>query len=39
MQDKVEIRIRDKGTGIPQDVLDKVFNPFFTTKPAGKVQV
>lgn len=36
MQDGVEIRIRDNGTGIPQDVLDKVFNPFFTTKPAGQ---
>jgi len=34
--EKVEIRIRDNGTGIPQEILDKVFNPFFTTKPAGQ---
>jgi two-component system NtrC family sensor kinase len=34
--DAVEIRIRDNGTGIPQDVRDKMFNPFFTTKPAGE---
>jgi signal transduction histidine kinase len=31
----VEIRIRDNGNGIPQSVRDKIFNPFFTTKPAG----
>ena len=34
--DKVEIRIRDNGTGIPTEVREKIFNPFFTTKPAGE---
>src|SRR5580704_4963916 len=34
--DTVEIRIRDNGTGIPAEVKDKMFNPFFTTKPAGE---
>ena len=34
--DKVEIRMRDNGTGIPPEVKEKMFNPFFTTKPAGE---
>jgi two-component system, NtrC family, sensor kinase len=32
----VEIRIRDNGTGIPPEVTEKMFNPFFTTKPTGE---
>ena len=34
--DSVEIRIRDSGSGIPPEVKEKMFNPFFTTKPAGE---
>ena len=34
--DSVEIRIRDNGTGIPPEVKDKMFNPFFMTKPVGE---
>jgi two-component system NtrC family sensor kinase len=32
----IEIRIRDNGTGIPEEIKAKIFNPFFTTKPAGE---
>src|ERR1700741_772493 len=34
--DRVEIKIRDNGTGISPEVREKMFNPFFTTKPAGE---
>jgi len=34
--DKIEIRVEDNGNGIPQNIIDKIFQPFYTTKPAGQ---
>jgi signal transduction histidine kinase len=36
MFDQVEIRVKDNGNGVPQKLLDKIFQPFFTTKPTGQ---
>jgi signal transduction histidine kinase len=33
---KVEVRIKDNGNGVPQKILEKIFQPFFTTKPTGQ---
>ena len=35
LSDKIEIRVKDNGVGISQKVIDKIFQPFFTTKPSG----
>jgi signal transduction histidine kinase len=34
--DAIEVRVRDNGVGIPPEIRDKLFQPFFTTKPAGE---
>ncbi len=36
LEDQIELRFRDNGTGMPPDVVDKIFNPFFTTKPTSR---
>ncbi|MEN9599595.1 MAG: hypothetical protein RL596_1914, partial [Bacteroidota bacterium] len=36
LENSVEIRVKDNGTGIPQHIKEKIFQPFFTTKPTGQ---
>ena len=35
VNDKIEISVKDNGNGIPKNIIDKIFQPFFTTKPSG----
>jgi two-component system, NtrC family, sensor kinase len=36
IKDKIEIEVKDNGMGIPKQMLDKIYQPFFTTKPSGE---
>jgi len=36
LNDYIEIRVEDNGSGVPKNIVDKIFQPFFTTKPTGQ---
>jgi signal transduction histidine kinase len=36
LQDRIEISVKDNGNGVPKNIVDKIFQPFFTTKPTGQ---